>query len=304
MIAAIDLGGTRIKVGLVDGGRVVARDVLPSRSEAGLGPRLAPLAAAIDALRGGARLDAVAIAAPGIIDPRSRRITAINAKWSDAPGLDLPAWAEGAWGCGLVLANDAVAAMAGEWRHGAAGGCDGAAMMTLGTGIGAAAVVEGRLLRGSHGQAAIAGHFTVQVGGRRCSCGNRGCAEAEASTSVLPAIARADGRFAVSALAGEPVVDYAAVFRWADRDALARDLRDRALAVWGALAVNLVHGYDPQCLVIGGGIAAAGEALLEPLRRSLADHAWTPWGTVPVRAALLGDDAALIGLHALALEPA
>jgi glucokinase len=244
----------------------------------------------------------VGLATPGIIDRRAGRITAINAKWSDAPGLDLSDWARGQWQAPLTLENDAVAALAGEWRHGAAQGADGAVMLTLGTGIGAAAVVDGRLLHGSHGQAGIAGHLTVQVGGRRCSCGNHGCAEAEASTSVLPELARSDPRFATSALAREAVLDYAAVFRLASADDLARALRERALAVWGALAVSLVHAYDPEVLLVGGGIAAAGDALLDPLRQHLHAHAWTPWGRVELRPTRLADDAALLGIATLAQE--
>jgi glucokinase len=302
-ILAIDLGGTRIKLGLVEQGSVMARDLMPSDSAIGLGPRLPALAAAIDRLRAGRAIDAVGIATPGIIDRRTRRITAINAKWSDAPGIDLAAWVAERWQAPLTLENDAVAALAGEWRHGAGKGRDGVAMLTLGTGIGAAAVVDGRLLRGSHGQAAIAGHLTVQVGGRLCTCGNQGCAEAEASTGQLPAIAKEDGRFADSLLARETVIDYAVVFRLAERDVLARALRDRALAVWSALAVSLVHAYDPEVLIVGGGIAAAGDGLFEPMRAHLAAHAWTPWGRVGLVPATLADDAALLGIAALALEP-
>lgn len=301
-VIAIDLGGTRIKLGLVEDGSVTARAVLPSVSAVGLAPRLQPLAEAIDALRGGRPVDAVGFATPGIIDRRSRRITAINAKWSDAPGLDLATWARERWQAPLTMENDAVAALAGEWRCGAARGRDGVTMLTLGTGLGVAAVVDGRLLRGSHGQAAIAGHLTVQVDGRLCSCGNRGCAEAEASTAVLPGLARGDARFATSLLAHEAVIDYAAVFRLAARDALAADLRARACAVWASLLVSLVHAYDPEVLVLGGGIIAAGDDLFAPLRAHLAAHAWTPWGRVELRPASLGDDGALLGVAHLALE--
>lgn len=301
-VLAIDLGGTRIKLGVVEDGRVVARDLLPSVATAGLGPRLPALTEAIQRLSAGRSFAALGMAAPGIVDRRAKRITAINAKWSDAPRLDLTGWVRDQWQVPLTLENDAVAALAGEWRQGAAQGADGAVMITLGTGIGAAAVVDGRLLHGSHGQAAIAGHLTVQVGGRRCSCGNRGCAEAEASTSVLPELARADGRFTTSALAREDILDYAAVFRLAEQDDLARALRDRALAVWGALAVSLVHAYDPEVLIIGGGIAAAGSALFAPLGDHLRNYAWTPWGSVDLRPARLADDAALLGIAALALD--
>jgi glucokinase len=298
-VVAVDLGGTRVKVGLVVDGEVVGRGVIDSASADGLEARLPVLGALIDDLLDGRRAEAVGFAMPGIVDRRTRRLVAINAKWSDAPKLDLRRWVQQRWGVGMVIENDAVAALAGEWRYGAARGADGAVMVTLGTGIGVAAVVDGHLLHGSHGQAAIAGHLTVEVGGRLCTCGNLGCAEAEASTSVLESLARDDRRFPGSALAQEPVLDYATVFALAESDTLARDLRGRAIDVWSALLVSLVHAYDPEVIVIGGGIAAAGPDLFEPLRAYVGQHAWTPSGAVDIVESSCGVDAAILGIGAL-----
>lgn len=299
---AVDLGGTRIKVGIVADGAVTGRAFLRSESAAGLKPKLPALESLVDRLLDGERPTAVGVAMPGIVDRRTQRLTAINAKWSDAVDIDLVEWARRTWDASLVLDNDAVAALAGEWRYGAGRGADGVVMMTLGTGIGAAAVVDGRLLHGSHGQAAIGGHLTVQVGGRLCTCGNRGCAEAEASMAVLPDLARADPRFVGSALGSAETLDYASVFRLARSDALSRDLRDRALAVWSALAVSLIHAFDPEILVVGGGITAAGDELFEPMREYVAGYAWTPWGRVVIEPAVCGVDAAILGLAAIAQE--
>ncbi|TFD05433.1 ROK family protein [Cryobacterium sandaracinum] len=300
LCVGIDLGGTRIKAGVVENGRVTARSELASDSAAGLGPKLAALGELVDTLAAGRTVHSVGMAMPGIVDRRSRRLTAINAKWSDATEIDFPAWAAAGWGAPLIIENDAVAALAGEWRCGAGAGADGVVMMTLGTGIGVSAVVDGRLLHGSHGQAAIAGHLTVVAGGRQCTCGNRGCAEAEASTSVLPGLARSDRRFATSTLATVDAIDYSHVFQDAEIDPLCRDLRDRALEVWSALAVSLVHAYDPEILIVGGGIAAAGDALFAPLSDYLTHYAWTPWGKVTLRASECGADAAVLGLAAIA----
>src|ERR1019366_9751574 len=98
--------------------------------------------------------------------------------------------------------------LVGEWKHGAGRSSDNVVMITLGTGIGTAAIIEGKLLRGAHGQAGVlGGHSTVCYGGRACSCGNVGCAEAEASTAFLAEIARTDADFTASQLAHEPVLD-------------------------------------------------------------------------------------------------
>jgi glucokinase len=125
--------------------------------------------------------------------------------------------------------------------------------------------------------------MTAQIGGRSCPCGNVGCWETLASTAALPAT-------------GDRFRDYEAVFSAAEAgDACALHLRDRSLEVWGALAVSLVHAYDPEVLVIGGGVASAGEAVLGPIREAVRRNAWTPWGEVRVVASELGHDAALVG---------
>jgi glucokinase len=300
IIVAIDLGGTVIKVGVVEDGVVTARATLPANSARGLAPALPRLRRVVDGLVAGRVVGAVGLAMPGLVDRADRRVRSVKDKWTDAPGLDLQRWAMRGWSAPLSLENDAVAALAGEWRFGAAAKRDAAVMITLGTGIGTAAVVEGRLLRGSHGQATIGAHFTVAVGGRQCSCGNQGCAEAEASTLVLPMLARLDPRFPTSALAWASEIDYREVFRSAPHDPLSADLRDRAVAVWSALAVTLVHAYDPEVVVLGGGLAAAGSALTGPMAQALATRTWTPWGRVELRAGLCGSDAALLGVAVIA----
>ena len=303
-IVAIDLGGTRIKFGVVSRGRVMARGVLPADSASGLAPRLQPLRQAVSNLLGGCQPVAVGLALPGIIDRHNGRVAAISGKYADVADLDLSAWSREAFDAPLTLANDALAACAGEWRGGAGliddRPTDGLVMVTLGTGIGVAAVVDGHLLRGSHGQAILGGHLTVRVGGRPCACGNLGCAEAEASTAALPVIARQHPDFAASVLAAEPVLDYRTVFHHADRDPVARHLRDDALRVWSALCVSLVHVYDPEVLVLGGGIMASADAILPTIRSHLDHHAWTPWGRTRLALAMLGDDAALVGIAHLA----
>lgn len=111
---------------------------------------------------------------------------------------------------------------------------------------------------------------------------------------ALPALAAQEPTFATSRLRNKPL-DYAAVFdAAATGDTCAIRLRDRSLEAWSALAVTLIHAYDPEILVFGGGILAAGEAILGPVRSYVERHAWTPWGTVRVLPSKLGNDAALI----------
>lgn len=305
-VLAVDAGGTRIKLGWVEGGRVLARATLDARSDEGLAPQLPRIAEALRSLspsplplspgRERGSVGGLGMAFPSLVDAETGRVTRDSGKYRDAMDLDLGAWAERELGVPFAIENDARMACIGEWRHGAGRGTDDLVMVTLGTGVGTAAIMGGRVVRGRHGQAGIlGGHFVVAPRGHRCPCGAIGCVEAEASTAALPALAAEDPGFAESALGDAVPLDYAATFAAAARgDALATRLRDRALEVWGALAVSLVHAYDPEVMVFGGGILAAGEAVLGSIRRRVERDAWMPWGRVRIAASELGDDAALV----------
>lgn len=316
-VLAADMGGTRIKAALVDAGRVVVRDVFPARSDLGLAPRLPALADAFERLCAGAGVapgacDGIAISFPSLVDVRTGRVLAEYGKYRDAMTVDLRAWARERFGLFLAIENDARMACIGEWRHGAGRGCDNLVMVTLGTGLGTSAVIEGRVLRGVHGQAGcLGGHLTVRHGGRACSCGNAGCAEAEASTAFLAALAAGLPGFAQSPLAAEPALDYAAILEWVRRgDPTARRLLDHSVSVWGSLLVNLVHAYDPDLVIVGGGIMAGADLLLPALRAHVERYAHTPWGRVRVVPSELKDDAGVVAApwlveeqRALALDP-
>ena len=211
--------------------------------------------------------------------------------------LSVPKLVEKSLGLPTRICNDANAALTGEWRFGAARDTRSVVMMTLGTGIGASAIIDGVPLRGQHGQAGcLGGHLTANLEGNICGCGNIGCAESEASTWALPLQARAHPNFAASRLARENVLDYAAVFRAAAQDdKLAIELRNRSLRVWSVALVNLIHAYDPEVAIIGGGIMRSGEIILPALRRYVSKHAWTPWGKVKNKPAALGNDAGMFG---------
>lgn len=298
---ACDLGGTRLKIGVVRDGRMVARTVEPAHSQLGLAPQLPVLKAAWLHLLAQHHLTladcaGVAVAFPSLVDNAIGRVLAEYGKFADAPTLDLRAWARAEFDLPLAIENDARMALIGEWRAGAGRGCDNLVLMTLGTGLGVGAVIEGRVLRGKHGQAGVlGGHLSVRYGGRPCSCGNLGCAEAEASTAFLRQIAESSPGWPQSALRHAPELDYAAVFRHATAgDACAVALRDHSVGVWSALAVNLIHAYDPECVILGGGIMASADVILPAVADYVSRHAHTPWGKVRVVASALGDHAALL----------
>ncbi len=145
----------------------------------------------------------------GLVDSRRGRILSSNDKYSDAAGFDLAGWAQTEFNLPLRLENDARTALLGEWYAGAGRGSNDIVMLTLGTGVGGAAMIDGKLLRGKHFQAGcLGGHLGVNHKGRTCSCGNIGCVEAEASSWSLPAICAAHPLFEKSPLAALPGISF------------------------------------------------------------------------------------------------
>jgi glucokinase len=298
-----DVGGTRIKVAAVSNGQVLAQQHMDANSHEGLAPQLPRISKALRVLcaRIGATVGdctALSMAFPALVDagPHPRVLTAYG-KYADAPQIDLVRWARDEFGLTLFLENDARMALLGEWRAGAGRESDDLVMMTLGTGLGTAAIIDGRLIRGRHGQAGVlGGHSTIRVGGNPCTCGNRGCGEAEASTSVLRRAASQHVEFSGSRLKTQRKIDYVTVFGLArEGDVCAAALRAECIDVWSAVIVNLIHAYDPERVILGGGIIAGMVDFWADLEGRVLSNAHTPWGRVALLPAQLGDAAALIG---------
>ncbi len=306
---AADLGGTSIKLGVVVDGKIAQQILFPAKSKEGLLSQLPRIA---DEIQGQVaslgldcgRCDVLGLAFPGLVNSVTNRVRATYGKWDDAGDIDLVAWAKARFSLPLVMENDTRLALFGEWRAGAGAGCDNLVLVTLGTGLGTAAVVEGSLLTGVHGQAGVlGGHFGTNRQGARCTCGNVGCAEAEASTSVLARIAQAQPDFANSALRRREVIDYGALFELArDGDACAGAIKKHAIGVWAQMIVNLIHAYDPERVILGGGIVAGAADFFDELKEAVLSHAHTPWGQVDIVIGALGPSAALMGLDALARQ--
>lgn len=241
---------------------------------------------------------------PGMADSRSGRVISTNAKFNDAVEFDMQRWAKEQFDLRVVVENDCRLALLGEHFTGAAMDAQDVVLVTLGTGIGAAAMIAGQPLRGKYDQAGcLGGHLPVVLGGRTCTCGNVGCAEAEASTWALPQICRDWPGFSDSELASAEEVDFTCLFACADRgDQVARKVLTRCYQIWGALAVALIHAYSPEVLLFGGGVLARESDILPPIRAHVQRHAWSPRGVVQIKAAALGPSAALYGAVPLLQE--
>jgi glucokinase len=306
---AIDLGGSHATCAIVDDTRILISERINLDSAQSLESVLPLFSRALNNLLRSAKLQAsdcegLALGSCGLVDSADGRFLSMNEKYDDAPKLDVAAWCRREFGLRFRLENDARMALLGERYAGCAIGASELCMMTLGTGIGAAAMIEGKLLRGKHFQAGnLGGHVPVVFNGRPCTCGGIGCAESEAGGWAIPGIAREWPGFAASALAAEPKINFEALFRLAGQgDRVSRELRDRCIHIWAATAVALVHSFDPEWIVIGGGVMRSGNQILPFIQDWLDRHTWTSWGKVQVRAAVLGNDAGLLGAIPLLRE--
>jgi len=293
-VLALDLGGTDLKAAraLADG-TLEGFSRRPSRVEES---REAPFAAMREAAAGLAAGDAaraVGLGCPGVIDPLCGALvdrTAHLPHWRDLP---LREELEKIFGRPVAVDNDANLAALAEHTLGAARGSRVSITITLGTGIGCGIVVEGRLLRGAHGGAGELGHVPLG-GGEPCTCGVPGCAEPEASASGLLRRARAAG---IEAADAAGVFDHAAAGD-ATAGRLVAGMADRL----GALIATVVDVIDPEVVVVGGGVAQAGEPLFAPLRQAVRRYALPSHGAVRVVAAALGERAGTVGAGLLAWE--
>jgi len=286
----VDIGGTNVVVGLVraDGGGAVALRSAPTASMGDAEGAVADIATMVDEVISeglgkvdGRRRDVagIGIGCPGPLDLEAGVVLEpFNLDWKDFPlrerlsaAVDLPAH----------LDNDANCATWGEYWQGVGRGVRSLVGVTLGTGIGGGVVLDGRLVHGASSTAGEVGHMTIDVEGRPCKCGNRGCLEAYASGPNIAARAR-EGveRGAVSTLSelagGDPATITAATVYEAvvHGDAYAREVMEETARILGAGIANLVNILNPEMVVIVGGVTRAGAYLFDPLRAEVRQRAF------------------------------
>ena len=255
---------------------------------------------------GGLPIAGLGLAAAGFVDAFGERVMfAPHLPWR---GESVRALLTERLGVPVALDNDANCAALAEWTYGAARGAAAVVVLTLGTGIGGAIVLGGSLVRGTNGMAGEFGHMKVVPDGHPCPCGGRGCWEQYCSGNALVRFARERiGRepTTLEALcAGEPaaltgpMVTAAA----ADGDLVARQALASVGDWLGIGTANLVAALDPDLVVVGGGVSAAGDRLLEPARAALVRSLVGAGQRVvpPIVPARLGPEAGLVGAAALA----
>jgi len=308
---AVDLGGTKLLVGLVGpDGSVLARQrtATPGGGPGGVARAIREIAVSLreSAGLGGMRLVGVGVAFPSRTD-RDRGVVYEPPRlggWEKETAFG-PLLAREV-GETVYVENDAKTAALGEAWIGAGRGVRDLVYVTVSTGIGGGLILGGQLYRGAQGTAGEIGHVTVDPEGPLCYCGNRGCLEMLASGPAIArqgqaAVARG-ARTALQSLADHPEAITAASIADAARagDALATTLFNRAGTYLGLVLGNLVTVLSPKMIIVGGGVSKAGDLLLEPIRRGVCDRAYpAPVPEVSVVPAALGDDVGIIGAAAL-----
>lgn len=286
----IDAGGTNLKAVAIsrDGDELARSSRETPDDREGLVEAVASTIARLEE-RAGSAAPSLGISSPGLAARDGRSIAWMQGRmeavqgldWTTALGRQHPVW----------VLNDAHAAVLGEAWQGAARGCRHVVLLTLGTGVGGAVIVDGRLLEGSIGRAGHLGHISLDVDGSPDICRTPGSLEDAVAECTLPERSRGRFRSTAELVAAVDAGDAGAERIWS------RAIRKLACGV-----ASLINVVDPEVVVLGGGIANAGETLFGPLRRELDAVEWRPLGNaVPIVPAQLGPLAGAIGAarHAL-----
>lgn len=300
----IDIGGTSIKIGLVDETlQIVRRTSLPFQCIGGE-KVAAMIADAIDSLLQPDltidQLESVGVVLPGSIDKTQSIV--LDAHNLDFHNVPFKAQLQAHFpNTPVYLANDADGAALAELGAGAFMGCKTAVLLTLGTGVGGGVILGGRMFSGGTGLGAELGHMTLVNGGEACTCGNNGCVEAYCSATAL----KRDGIRAMEAApdsalyrksGGDPsVIDAKFVIDCAkEGDPIACRVFEQYVDHLAAACISVVHILDPEVLAIGGGVCHAGEFLFEPLRKGIDKKCFfSEHGKIVP--AVMGNDAGIIG---------
>jgi len=307
-VLAIDLGGTKIITAIISvKGQMIAKDYYPTLASEGPRAVIERIFSAIDRLLGLRNIDpsqlhSISIAAAGAIDMEKGIITLSPnlPGWSNISLRDI---VKERYKVDTFLINDASAAVIGEHRLGAGKGTHNLIYITVSTGIGSGIIVDGKLYSGSSGAAGEIGHTTIDVNGPKCSCGNFGCWEMLGSGTAVAKeavkrISRGERSSLIEMVGGKIENITAETVGTAAQagDSLASEVISRAATYLGISMVNLVNIFNPEMIIVGGGMAKMGDLLLNPARQVVRERAFQLSARavriVPTR---LGDDAGVLG---------
>lgn len=311
-LVGVDVGGTRIKVGLADiAGQLLSCNVLETRGCRDAVSFLETLADEIGSQVRAASvpLAAVGIGCPGRIDFTSGKVVWLKSKLEFLEGVALAGRLGDRLGCPVVCDNDVNTLLAGEMRFGAGRGYRDVAAVTVGTGIGGAIVLGGSMVRGRNWATGHFGYMSLDPRGVRHVCGNTGIFEEHASQSgILRQLRRAleagEASPLTESLARGEEPGLRELFEAAEAgDPVGRRLADRLTCELGVLVANLIYALDPELVLVGGGLVTHRPSVLDAIRREVAARLdYLPPDATQILPMALGDTAGVLGGVALAMD--
>lgn len=305
-VVGIDLGGTFFKVGLVEveSGKIRKKLEKETRVHEGREKVIERMAQAVNELTEGVEYLGVGIGSPGSID-HDKGIVRFSPNFPDWVDFELGGMLSSKLGKPVYVENDANAFVLGEKWFGAGKGYNHIVALTLGTGVGGGVISHGLLITGHNGIGTELGHVIIEPNGPQCGCGNYGCLEALASATAIRRMAlEGQKKFSESVIFKSEKVDAKAVFDAArDGDLLGKLIADRVVNALAIGISNFIHIFNPEVVVVGGGVSRAGDILFEPLREKV-EHLVMPSfkGTYKILQSPLVEEAGILGAASVILQ--
>ena len=305
-VVGVDLGGTKIYTALVNlDGEIVKEITVKTEAEKGEKSVMDKLLGTIDTVLEGVNLDevrAIGVGSPGPLDVEKGLIVY-------TPNLPFKNFKivepiKEKYNIDTYLDNDANVATLSEFMFGAGKGTKNMVFVTVSTGIGGGAIINKNIYRGSTSNALEIGHITVMQGGPRCGCGNTGCAEALASGTAIGKRAKEALESKVeTSLRNYESVAAREVFIEAERgDKVSQEILHNALSYLGITMANIANSFDPDMIVVGGGVSQAGKIVFDMINKEMERRCLTSiYNNCKVKPALLGGRAGVLGAAALAI---
>lgn len=315
-VVAVDIGGTKIMTAVFSAdGQMLAKDVCPTIADEGVDAVVERLISAIGGIidrygSDASGLAGIGIACAGGVDSENGIVVTPSPNlpgWSDLPLRDI---IEEKFKLDTFVLNDASSAALGEQRFGAGQGVNNLVLVTLGTGIGGGIIIDGRLYLGANGAAGELGHMTVDENGPVCGCGNTGCLEVMVSGRAVAreAVRRiSEGeKSSLAEMAGgkvENITSEQVAAAATAGDSLALDILTRAAHYLGVGLVGIVNAFNPEIIILGGGMAELGSLYIEPAEKLVMDRAFSiSTRKLSFVTASLGNEAGVYGVAAYAIE--
>jgi glucokinase len=293
-LIGVDVGGTNIKAALVVNGKIKKRIKLPTKANLGVAQSICQIKLAIEPFVKTA--SAIGIGIAGIIDSRDGRVRfSPNLKgWHN---ITLASILKNEFKKPVKILNDANAICLGEWKYGTAKGYNNVFLLTLGTGVGGAAICEGKLLVGANSFAGELGHTVIKYDGPKCRCGNYGCLERYVGARYIILLAQKKIKKKKSSLRNYKKLTPEIIAQEAKKgDTVSKEVFSEIGYYIGVGVTNIIDLFDPDIIVISGGISGAGRTLFEPIKKTVLQSVlgaqYRNYKIVPAR---LGDDAGILG---------